>query len=73
MYPRLHYPAVALAGLHRPGDVHQTWLVPPLDGAVVKRIAPGGMVIVRQECVVRGSGAKDPSDRYPQAWWCVFT
>lgn len=51
-------------------DDGQTYVIPVLDRAIVRRIR-GGILISGTEIVPRGRGMKNiRSDNYPQTWWC---
>jgi hypothetical protein len=45
-------------------------VLPPLHGAIVRRVTKGGMVIRGVEIVSRG-GPKGRVEKFRQTWWCL--
>lgn len=60
--------SIFLATLLQPNG--ETYVIPPLDRARVRRIK-GGILISGVEVIARGMGSKNiKSDYYPQTWFC---
>lgn len=52
-------------------DTGGTYALPPLDRAGLRRVTPGGLMIVGKEVQTRIPSIKSSADYWPQVWWCV--
>lgn len=67
--PRLYRTTIMLASLV--ADDMETYLIPPMDQAVLLQVNERGMLIGGTEVITRRMTHKARSDSFRQAWWVV--